>query len=107
MSSPTKNPEHRTGSAHRINSTNTRFGAQIQKSLEGTAAAGISLSDLIAYGGAYAVRITGGPSIKVPIGRLDVTTEDPEVNILTTLYYPLLLHTKVGQYVGRIDTEYE
>lgn len=51
---------------------------KIQKSLEGTAAAGISMSDLIAYGGAYAVRITGGPKFQVPLGRLDTAKEDPE-----------------------------
>jgi len=38
----------------------------------------LASNDLIAYGGAYAVRITGGPDIKVPIGRLDVAQEDPE-----------------------------
>uniref|UniRef100_A0A7S0RPL2 L-ascorbate peroxidase n=1 Tax=Pyramimonas obovata TaxID=1411642 RepID=A0A7S0RPL2_9CHLO len=51
---------------------------KIQKSLEGTPAAGLSLSDLIAYGGAYSVRITGGPAIQVPVGRVDVAVEDPK-----------------------------
>lgn len=46
--------------------------------LVGTAAEGISLADLTAYAGAYAVRITGGPVIKVAFGRQDVTSADPE-----------------------------
>ena len=37
--------------------------------LKGTAAEGrVSYADLIALGGAYAVRITGGPEIRVPVG---------------------------------------
>ena len=43
---------------------------QTQKELIGTVAEGkVSLADLIALGGAYAVAITGGPSIKVDIGE--------------------------------------
>ena len=37
--------------------------------LKGTAAEGaVSYADLVALGGAHAVRMTGGPTIKVPIG---------------------------------------
>lgn len=40
-----------------------------QQELKGTAAEGVvSFADLIAMGGAYAVAITGGPSIEVNIG---------------------------------------
>jgi L-ascorbate peroxidase len=52
---------------------------QMPAMLVGTAAEGISLADLTAYAGAYAVRITGGPVIKVAFGRQDVTSADPEV----------------------------
>lgn len=39
--------------------------------LKGTAAEGaVSLADLVALAGAYAVRITGGPEILVPIGAM-------------------------------------
>ena len=39
------------------------------QTLKGTAAEGrVSHADLIALGGAYAVSITGGPFIDVPIG---------------------------------------
>lgn len=37
----------------------------------------ISLADLIQLAGAHAVKITGGPSIVVPLGRKDVTVADP------------------------------
>ena len=41
------------------------------QNLKGTAAEGqVSYADLIALGGAYAVSITGGPTIDVPIGKL-------------------------------------
>ena len=47
--------------------------------LKGTAAEGkISTADLIALAGARAVRITGGPVIDVPVGRVDATKVDPE-----------------------------
>ena len=40
------------------------------KGLKGTAAEGrVSYADLIALGGAYAVLVTGGPAIAVPIGQ--------------------------------------
>ncbi len=43
---------------------------QTSQELKGTAAEGrVSLADLIALGGAYAVSVTGGPSIKVHIGE--------------------------------------
>ena len=38
---------------------------------------GIGLADLIALGGAYAVAVTGGPAITVPVGRKDATSADP------------------------------
>ena len=47
--------------------------------LQGTAAEGVvSYADLIALAGARAVRITGGPNINVPVGRVDSTGADPE-----------------------------
>lgn len=52
---------------------------QIQDNLKGTAAQGkLSNADLIALAGAHAVQICGGPSIAVPIGRLDAAAADPE-----------------------------
>ncbi|KAK9812280.1 hypothetical protein WJX73_009877 [Symbiochloris irregularis] len=52
--------------------------AAIKKELEGTAAAQLSHADLIALAGAHAVATTGGPVIKVPIGRADASAEDPK-----------------------------
>ena len=49
--------------------------------LDGTAAAGkVSFADMIACAGAYAVEFTGGPAFmeRVPLGRIDVETADPE-----------------------------
>lgn len=52
---------------------------QIQDNLKKTPAQGkLSNADLIAVAGAYAVQICGGPSIDVPIGRVDATAADPE-----------------------------
>ncbi|KAI7836016.1 hypothetical protein COHA_010100 [Chlorella ohadii] len=48
------------------------------KKLQGTAAEGLSRADLIALAGAHAVRITGGPQIKVAVGRRDATAADPD-----------------------------
>ena len=43
---------------------------QTSQELKGTAAEGkVSLADLVALGGAYAVAITGGPAIKVDLGE--------------------------------------
>jgi hypothetical protein len=43
----------------------------VMKKLKGTPAEGkVSYADLIALGGAYAVSVTGGPTIAVPIGEL-------------------------------------
>ena len=41
-------------------------------------AAGLSFADCIAAAGAYAVEITGGPVIEVPLGRIDADKADPE-----------------------------
>ena len=42
----------------------------VMTSLKGTIAEGrVSLADLVYLGGAYAVAVTGGPSIEVPIGK--------------------------------------
>ena len=50
----------------------------VMQNLKGTAAQGrVSYADLIALGGAYAVLITGGPSIDVSIGRLTVCDAQP------------------------------
>ncbi|KAG7671273.1 putative L-ascorbate peroxidase 6 [Nannochloris sp. 'desiccata'] len=47
--------------------------------LKGTAAEKtVSRADLIALAGARAVRITGGPVIDVPVGRIDALEADPE-----------------------------
>mmetsp|Transcript_17640 Transcript_17640/g.49309 ORF Transcript_17640/g.49309 Transcript_17640/m.49309 type:complete len:326 (+) Transcript_17640:78-1055(+) len=47
--------------------------------IKGTPAAGqVSYADMIALAGAHAVALTGGPTISVPIGRVDAGTADPE-----------------------------
>ena len=44
---------------------------EVMKRLKGTPAEGrVSYADLIALGGAYAVALTGGPAIDIPIGAL-------------------------------------
>jgi L-ascorbate peroxidase len=48
------------------------------EALRGTPAAGLSLADLIQLAGAHAVAVTGGPLIRVPLGRLDASSGDPE-----------------------------
>jgi L-ascorbate peroxidase len=41
----------------------------VKRALKGTAAEGrVSYADLIALGGAYAVAVTGGPDIDLPVG---------------------------------------
>ena len=40
-----------------------------KKNLQGTAAAWLSYADIVALAGAYAVGVTGGPSIDVPVGE--------------------------------------
>lgn len=50
-----------------------------EKRLRGTAAEGaVSKADLIALAGAHAVRITGGPAMQVPVGRVDSPAADPD-----------------------------
>jgi len=46
--------------------------------LKGTPGEALSRADLIALAGAEAVRVTGGPVIDVPVGRLDAEMEDPQ-----------------------------
>lgn len=51
------------------------------EALQGTAAEGkVSFADMIACAGAYAVEFTGGPTFleRVPLGRADASTADPE-----------------------------
>eukprot|EP00238_Polyblepharides_amylifera_P013457 CAMPEP_0196586576 /NCGR_PEP_ID=MMETSP1081-20130531/54827_1 /TAXON_ID=36882 /ORGANISM="Pyramimonas amylifera, Strain CCMP720" /LENGTH=227 /DNA_ID=CAMNT_0041908503 /DNA_START=399 /DNA_END=1082 /DNA_ORIENTATION=+ len=50
---------------------------KIKAMLKGTAAENVSMADLIAFGGAFAVRLTGGPAIRVKLGRQDATSPDP------------------------------
>ncbi|KAK9845062.1 hypothetical protein WJX74_010134 [Apatococcus lobatus] len=50
----------------------------VARALKGTPAETLSLADLVALGGAWAVQITGGPSIVIPVGRTDAPEEDPE-----------------------------
>ena len=46
--------------------------------LRGTVAQEVSLADLIQLAGAHAVAVTGGPSLRVALGRLDADGADPE-----------------------------
>jgi L-ascorbate peroxidase len=48
------------------------------ESLRDGPASGLSLADVIAAAGAYAVELTGGPKIDVRLGRVDATSADPE-----------------------------
>ena len=62
----------------------------VMQNLKGTAAQGrVSYADLIALGGAYAVLITGGPSIDVSIGRLTACKARPSLR--QQRYNPLRL----------------
>ena len=40
----------------------------VASSLKGSPAESLSLADLVALGGAWAVRATGGPTINIPVG---------------------------------------
>ncbi|BDA46786.1 Putative L-ascorbate peroxidase 6 [Coccomyxa sp. Obi] len=51
---------------------------KVMERLKGTPAEGVvSYADLIALGGTYAVAVTGGPVIDIPIGRRDTAVPDP------------------------------
>jgi L-ascorbate peroxidase len=49
----------------------------VRDALRGTAAASVSLADLIQLAGAHAVALTGGPRLRVPLGRTDAASPDP------------------------------
>ena len=51
---------------------------EARAALAATPASDVSLADLIQLAGAHAVAATGGPAIRVPLGRLDATSADPE-----------------------------
>ena len=53
---------------------------QIQEALRGSAAQTFSLADIIALAPAYGLSQLGGGSYNLPVGRLDATSEDPDVN---------------------------
>lgn len=62
---------------------------EVMKNLKGTAAEGrVSYADLIALGGAYAVSVTGGPTIAVPIGQLHA---HPFATLCRLLWYKTLV----------------
>lgn len=50
---------------------------QMQQKLKGTDAEDLSFADCVALAGAYAVKITNGPEIEVPVGRRDAAQADP------------------------------
>mgnify|MGYP001810270830 CR=1 FL=1 len=51
---------------------------EAEKKLKGTAAEALSKADLVALAGAHAVRICGGPAMRVPVGRQDAAAADPD-----------------------------
>lgn len=51
---------------------------QARKQLAGGPAASLSNADLIALAGAAAVRVCGGPVMRIPVGRVDASEADPE-----------------------------
>ena len=62
-----------------------------RKNLHGTPAAWLSHADLIALAGAYAVGVTGGPSIDVPVGEPQRALKRP---------CSCSLHTRANMRVG-------
>ena len=50
---------------------------EAQQLLQGGPAAALSFADLICLAGAYVVEAAGGPSITVPLGRVDAAAADP------------------------------
>ena len=58
----------------------------IRKKLQGTPAAWLSNADIIALAGAHAVKMTGGPSIEVPVGDPEPAVASQPVACCTSLY---------------------
>ncbi|GAQ79820.1 L-ascorbate peroxidase [Klebsormidium nitens] len=50
---------------------------RIKKKIDAQSPVPIGFADLVALAGARSVKVTGGPDIKIPVGRPDVTVADP------------------------------